>query len=125
MLSPEGPIGDLDAISTHLNVKVNALISETLQLPAYRAVYLEALGKDREGLRIERNQAFTNLIRNLENPEELEVTIPEALKSSSQRDYQLTGVKWLKVLTKFGFGGILADDMGLGENPSNIGAALV
>lgn len=114
LLSPDGPIGDLDAISTHLNVKVNTLISEVIQLPAYRAVYLEALGKDREGLRIERNQAFKNLIRNLENPEELEVVIPEGLRSIL-RDYQLTGVKWLKVLTKFGFGGILADDMGLGK----------
>lgn len=114
LLSSDGPIGDLDALSTHLNVKANVLISETLQLPAYRAVYLEALGKDREGLRIERNQAFKNLIRNLENPEEIEVNIPEGLKSIL-RDYQLTGVKWLKVLTKFGFGGILADDMGLGK----------
>ncbi len=114
LLSADGPIGDLEAISTHLNLKINTLISEPIQLPAYRAVYLEALGKDREGLKIERNQAFKSLIRNLENPEEVEVNIPEALKPVL-RDYQLTGVKWLKVLTQFGFGGILADDMGLGK----------
>lgn len=31
------------------------------------------------------------------------------------RPYQLDGFRWLKVLSKFGFGGILADDMGLGK----------
>ncbi len=31
------------------------------------------------------------------------------------RPYQLEGFKWLRMLSKFGFGGILADDMGLGK----------
>lgn len=31
------------------------------------------------------------------------------------RPYQIDAFKWLKMLSKFGFGGILADDMGLGK----------
>lgn len=31
------------------------------------------------------------------------------------RDYQKTGFKWLKSLSAYGMGGILADDMGLGK----------
>ena len=40
--------------------------------------------------------------------------IDEPLKSKL-RDYQITGIKWLKSMARFRFGGILADDMGLGK----------
>ncbi|MBQ7574432.1 MAG: DEAD/DEAH box helicase [Clostridia bacterium] len=40
--------------------------------------------------------------------------IPKGLENVL-RDYQKTGLTWLKQLSEFGFGGILADDMGLGK----------
>lgn len=113
-LHQDGAIGDLDELAGHLNLKANQLIQETITLPAYRAVYLEAMGKDRDGLRLERNQQFKKLIRSLEEPDELEAAVPETLKAV-MRDYQVVGFKWLKTLTQYGFGGILADDMGLGK----------
>lgn len=109
-----GAIADLDELSSHLNLKINQLLQESVTLPAYRAVYLEAMSRDKDGLRIERDQAFKQLIRNLEEPEDLDMSLPDPLKSVL-RDYQTTGFKWLKVLSKYGFGGILADDMGLGK----------
>jgi non-specific serine/threonine protein kinase len=43
-----------------------------------------------------------------------DVQLPK--NSSAQlRDYQLEGVKWLKFLEEFNWGGCLADDMGLGK----------
>lgn len=36
------------------------------------------------------------------------------------RDYQITGVKWMKMLANCGFGGILADEMGLGKSLQTI-----
>jgi superfamily II DNA or RNA helicase len=33
------------------------------------------------------------------------------------RDYQLDGVAWMQFLRRFGFGGCLADDMGVGKTP--------
>lgn len=44
----------------------------------------------------------------------VDVKISDGIKNVL-RDYQISGVKWLKVLSSYGFGGILADDMGLGK----------
>ncbi len=44
-----------------------------------------------------------------------EVALPGELKEVL-RAYQITGVKWLTALKENGFGGILADDMGLGKS---------
>ena len=46
--------------------------------------------------------------------------MPEGLKATL-RNYQVTGIKWLKVLDQYGFGGILADDMGLGKTIQLLG----
>ena len=54
-------------------------------------------------------------------PEQLEeeIKVPENL-NSVLRYYQKTGFKWLKILDRYHFGGILADDMGLRKNYSNV-----
>ena len=48
------------------------------------------------------------------NYNNLDIDINENIKNTL-RDYQISGVKWLKVLSNYGVGGILADDMGLGK----------
>ena len=50
---------------------------------------------------------------------EEEIKVPENL-NSVLRYYQKTGFKWLKILDRYHFGGILADDMGLRKNYSNV-----
>ncbi|MCH5163414.1 MAG: DEAD/DEAH box helicase [Clostridiales bacterium] len=47
--------------------------------------------------------------------ENVNVTVPPEL-DSVLRPYQKTGLKWLSALKDNGFGGILADDMGLGKS---------
>lgn len=110
----QGSIAELDDLVTHLGVKLEKLISGTLTLPAYRAVYLDAIGKDTATLQIERDRAFKKLIHELSEPDLSDLEVPEELQSVL-RDYQVAGFKWLKTLTRYGFGGILADDMGLGK----------
>src|SRR5699024_4238949 len=56
-------------------------------------------------------RAFINSIR---QPEEREIELPAGLEADL-REYQETGFKWMKALSEYGLGGILADDMGLGK----------
>jgi len=54
------------------------------------------------------------LMKKVSNPVEMEVNLPGNLKAVL-RNYQVTGVKWLRTMASYSFGGILADDMGLGK----------
>lgn len=113
-LEGETAVGELDGLANHLNLKVQQLLSAPIELPAYRAIYLEAMSRDKQALRFERNTAFKQMIQTMQTPEDYESQVPESLRSTL-RDYQKTGFKWLKMLSSYGFGGILADDMGLGK----------
>lgn len=62
----------------------------------------------------ERNPALKDLIHDIQDPAETEYKIPKTIKGTL-RDYQKFGFKWLKTLSVYGLGGILADDMGLGK----------
>ena len=44
-----------------------------------------------------------------------QIILPQNL-NASLRSYQKKGYEWLKVIDKYQFGGILADDMGLRKN---------
>ncbi|MBR4721268.1 MAG: DEAD/DEAH box helicase [Clostridia bacterium] len=61
--------------------------------------------------RTEANADFDKLIDDIRKTR---ANIPDYL-DKVLRDYQKTGVHWLKQLSSLGFGGILADDMGLGK----------
>lgn len=113
-LEGETAVGELDELASHLNIKVQQLLSAPIELPAYRAIYLEAMSRDKQSLRFERNTAFKQMIQTMQTPEDYESQVPTSL-TSVLRDYQKTGFKWLKMLSSYGFGGILADDMGLGK----------
>lgn len=72
-----------------------------------------------QGDLVDPGENFASLMKNLNNPEEMDATIPKAL-TSILRDYQKVGFKWFKLLAKYKFGGILADDMGLGKTLQSI-----
>lgn len=44
----------------------------------------------------------------------MEYELPQNLQATL-RPYQETGYRWLRTLSDYGMGGILADDMGLGK----------
>ena len=84
------------------------------ELPKYRALYLDALGRESDGAAVTRDRDFKALIRTMHTVEDSDYEIPEHLEDV-MRDYQKTGYRWLRTLEANGFGGILADDMGLGK----------
>ena len=109
----------LGKLITGMDVTYKELEKKELNLPVYRASYFEQLLKEVKGTEIRKNDEYKKIVNQLDK-EQLEETIdiPEDF-NSILRYYQKTGFKWLKILDKYHFGGILADDMGLRKNCSN------
>lgn len=85
-----------------------------VQLPAYRALYIDGLLSEREDVRVNRDSAFRAMVRNFKSFAESDYCTPENL-DQVLRPYQKSGFQWMKTLESCGFGGILADEMGLGK----------
>ncbi len=86
----------------------------SVTLPTYYAPFLNSELK--EGFfDLSRDASFKELIKNFYSTSDLDIAVPQELKSV-MRNYQKTGFRWLKSLSRYGFGGILADDMGLGKS---------
>ncbi len=113
-------IGFLGKFITGMDISYKQLESGEVKLPIYRSFYLNQLLKEIKGTEIIKSSEYKIIVNQL-NKEQLEeeIEIPENL-NSILRYYQKTGFKWLKILDKYSFGGILADDMGLRKNYTNI-----
>ena len=107
-------IGVLGEIKQNLHLPENHFIEGKAQVPKYRALYLDTQLKEHPGIKVAKNKAFKELIRNMKTVEDNDFEIPAALEDIL-REYQKRGFLWLKTLKHNGFGGILADDMGLGK----------
>ena len=90
------------------------IAKKVMELPKYRAMYVDSLAREAGGVHIERSSVFKKMVQDIREPEDVEYEIPEGIQGKL-RDYQKTGFKWLKSLSNYGLGGILADDMGLGK----------
>lgn len=87
---------------------------DELSLPSYYAPYVDSELKNAFFV-LERSDAFKQLIADLSNAHDSLTEVPSSLRRV-MRNYQKAGFRWLKTLTKLGYGGILADDMGLGKS---------
>lgn len=96
----------------HLTSK--ELLKGKMHIPAYRALYLDRVLAESEGVNFTRDSHFKSMIRSWKSVEDSDYEVPQALKSVL-RGYQKTGYRWLRTIDEYGFGGILADDMGLGK----------
>jgi len=85
-----------------------------VEVPMYRAMYLDGSLRNSESLSVEKNKDFKAVVRNMKTIEDSDFEVPLSLKKI-MREYQKNGFRWLKTLREYGFGGILADDMGLGK----------
>lgn len=85
-----------------------------LVLPLYYAPYVDKELKN-GFFELERSDDFKRLVKDLGGAEESLAEVPPQLRKVL-RNYQKAGYRWLQTLTRMGFGGILADDMGLGKS---------
>ena len=107
-------VGEISEMSDYLGLRKKDYEKDYIEIPKYRALYLDQHLKD-SGLRyIERNHAFKQFVRSIVEPEDTDLTIPTGIEGTL-REYQKYGFKWLKTMSSYGLGGILADDMGLGK----------
>ncbi len=106
--------GMLAEVSEDLRLTESNLKKGHINVPKYRAMYLDAALKNNHKLFVEKNKEFKGMVRNMKTIEDSDYEVPESLKNV-MRSYQKTGFLWLKTLRENGFGGILADDMGLGK----------
>lgn len=104
----------LSNIQKGLSVSAGAWEQGNISVPRYRALYLDAELKDRNGFHAVKNRDFKALVRNMKTVEDNDFEVPHSLEKVL-REYQKQGFLWLKTLKANGFGGILADDMGLGK----------
>ncbi|MGY3766690.1 DEAD/DEAH box helicase [Vagococcus vulneris] len=83
-----------------------------LTVPKYRGILVNQLVSDNDD--VETSSTVKEMVGYLSQPENFPTAVPSQL-NAALRDYQEIGFKWLKMLSKYQFGGILADDMGLGK----------
>ncbi len=112
-LESEGLV-NMAEILEQLDLTSSDIEGEFVQLPKYRALYIDNILKESGMKFFERNTALKDLIHDIQDPAETEYKIPKTIQGSL-RDYQKLGFKWMKTLSHYGLGGILADDMGLGK----------
>ena len=97
-----------------LGIGREELLSGLVKVPVYRALYLDSVLKEGNGITFYRDNLFRAVVRGMKSVEDSDYVVPASLQQVL-RGYQKTGYRWLKTLDVNGFGGILADDMGLGK----------
>ncbi len=97
-----------------LHLSEAQLRKSTIEVPRYRALYLDSELKERASLQVTKDKNFRELVRNMKTVEDNDFELPDSL-AHTLREYQKRGFLWIKTLKANGFGGILADDMGLGK----------
>lgn len=109
----------LDKLITGMDIDYKQIKDGEVRLPVNRSLYLDQLLKGIKGTEITKNAEYKKIVNELNKEQLEEMKVPKNLEPIL-RYYQKTGFKWLKVLDAYRFGGILADDMGLRKNHSNV-----
>ena len=104
----------LSDLKSDLNLADKHLAMGKVQVPKFRAMYLDTQLSEEEYILFHKDRNFKSLIHNMKTVEENDFEVPSRLENI-MREYQKYGFMWIKTLYNNGFGGILADDMGLGK----------
>ena len=110
----EDNLQELAEMLDDLHITPKEFVKGKMQLPLYRALYLDKMLEQCESVYSDRDARFKKLVKNFKTVEDAEYEVPETL-NQVLRKYQKYGYRWLRTLENCGFGGILADDMGLGK----------
>lgn len=90
-----------------------------LDLPLYRAFYLESVLQEKERLAVSSDERIKSFVESFESFTEEQLPLPSGL-NAKLRPYQEEGYRWMASLANGNFGGILADEMGLGKTLQTI-----
>lgn len=105
----------INSVTEDIDVDYSNIKNNRLQLPMYRALYLDKILNTNSLIHATKDAKYKELVENIDVKElNSEVVLPKSLKVDL-REYQKIGVKWLHMIDSYGLGGILADDMGLGK----------
>ncbi len=105
----------LAEMANDLDFTAADIVDNNIFIPKYRALYIDSRLRDRELTNYNRDGAFKSLVRTIKQVEDSDFVPTEGI-ASTLRPYQKIGFRWLKTLDLCGFGGILADDMGMGKS---------
>lgn len=105
----ECDLAQLDRMAKDLGISQAQLASGAVELPSYRAFYLN------EEENLDRDRSFERYLERFEATSEESYRLPTSL-ADVLRPYQAEGFRWLSARCDAGFGGILADEMGLGKS---------
>ena len=107
-------IAQLSRMLETLRIPLKEFVKGKMQIPAYRALYLDKMLESAQDIYARRDSHFRKLVKEFKAVEDADYEIPEGLHGVL-RKYQEVGYRWLRTLDHYGFGGILADEMGLGK----------
>lgn len=97
-----------------MQMSVRDFTKGKMKIPAYRALYLDKMLQESEGIAYDRDRKMKAMLRDFKSVEDSDYEVPSELQSIL-RSYQKKGYRWLRTMEGYHFGGILADDMGLGK----------
>lgn len=103
-------------LTESLQLKKDQVTDDHIHVPVARSFQVEEALTDNH---VHYESSFENLLTQLKHPQQRTYELPETL-DAQLRDYQFTGFQWLKSLSHYHLGGILADDMGLGKTLQTI-----
>lgn len=104
----------LNQLMESMQIPLKEFVKGKMQIPVYRALYLDKMLESCEGAYTYRDKNFKSLVKDFKTIADADFEVPVGLQKTL-RKYQETGYRWLRTLQTYGFGGILADDMGLGK----------
>ncbi|WP_462420235.1 DEAD/DEAH box helicase [Salinicoccus sp. Marseille-QA3877] len=107
-------LGEMADMHHQLEDKAAGEADGMMTLPLYHGMLVDEQMKDLDFQVTDFSENFREFIDSIRQPEEREIELPAGLEADL-REYQETGFKWMKALSEYGLGGILADDMGLGK----------
>lgn len=105
----------LAEMANDLDFTAADIVDNNIFIPKYRALYIDSRLRDRELTNYNRDSAFKSLVRTIKQVEDSDFA-PTVSIADTLRPYQKIGFRWLKTMDLCGFGGILADDMGMGKS---------
>lgn len=117
-LEEDKELQELNGIISDLDINTKDLQSGNIEIPKYRALYIDSL-KNNKYKDIKTSNSFDEFINNFKEYKNSKINL-EKRDEEILREYQKDGVKWLYTLYKCDLGGILADEMGLGKTIQTI-----